>query len=448
MPAAVVPAVAVRVLTQRQWVGINRTWAAGIPQSRRSDYWAELTATASAGKEIRLFGLGEWIVERQQAFRLHHFEPVWRQGERAVRHQWVQFLLTTVSLITIYLLATRYAVQHDYSLGLLAASLAAAWGVFSAVAGNAEAFAIEGARPVIRAYEALKRELTIDASDSPSPEGNPSADGGSPPEIRFESVHFTYPRADRPILSDVNLTIHPGEVLAVVGLNGTGKTTLTKILAGLHEPTSGRVTANGVDIREIGLGAWRRQIAVVFQDFIKYQSSVKDNIVLGKALNMNNGSALAKSIDDANLSTLLASLPDGLSTPLSRAIEGGVDLSGGQWQQVALARAMFALHSGSTVLVLDEPTAHLDVRTEFTLFRQLTESARNASVVLISHRLSTVREADRIVVIDAGRIVESGSHDELMAADGKYASMFRIQASRFRTNETSVVGPSMDGDHE
>lgn len=435
VPIAVLPAIVVRVVTQRQWIGINRVWAAGVGESRRSDYWGELTSSPAEAREMRVFGFGDWAVARNQRHRLNHFEPVWQAGERAVGRQVVQFLFTAAALIGLFAAAGLEALDRGDSLGLLAAALAAGWSAFGAMAGNADAFAVEGALPAVRAHQRLVEVLGEPAVAEALPVVRPD----KPPLVRFENVSFRYPGADEDVLRDMNLEIRPGEVLAVVGVNGAGKTTLIKLLTGLYQPGAGRITADGADIADLGGSVWRHTLAVAFQDFIHYRFSVRDNIAFGRADHLHDDEAVGKAVRDAGLAPLLDRLPRGLATPLTRSTDGGVDLSGGQWQQIALARVLFALHTGARVLVLDEPTAHLDVRTEFQLFRQLIHTAREASVVLISHRLSTVREADRIVLLDNGRITESGSHDELIRAGGLYAEMFEIQARRFQ--RTSDGGP-------
>jgi ABC-type multidrug transport system fused ATPase/permease subunit len=216
-----------------------------------------------------------------------------------------------------------------------------------------------------------------------------------------------------------------------VGLNGAGKSTLIKLLAWLYQPTGGRITADGVDLDKIGPEAWRERISVVFQDFVRYQLSAADNVTLGNAAVPKDELALKAAARDAGFDEVVDRLPHGWDTPLSRSRSSGVDLSGGQWQQVVLARALYAVRTGAQLLVLDEPTAHLDVRTEFGVFERLAAHKGDATVVLISHRLSTVRKADRIVLLDDGRIAESGTHDELIALGGRYAEMFAIQAEAF-----------------
>jgi ABC-type multidrug transport system fused ATPase/permease subunit len=278
----------------------------------------------------------------------------------------------------------------------------------------------------LHSFDRLRAEL----GHPPAATGADATPAAGP--IRFENVSFTYPGTDRPVLEHLDLEIRPGELLAIVGLNGAGKSTLIKLLAWLYEPTSGRITAGGADLADIGPEAWRRQLSVVFQDFVRYQLTATDNVTLGNATVPPDEAALAAAADDAGLADVLSRLPAGWDTPLARTRTGGVDLSGGQWQRVVLARALYAVRTGAQVLVLDEPTAHLDVKTEFAVFDRLAAHRGDATVVLISHRLSTVRRADRIVLLSDGRITEMGSHEELVALGGRYAAMFTIQAERFR----------------
>jgi ATP-binding cassette subfamily B protein len=304
-----------------------------------------------------------------------------------------------------------------------------------------------GARECLTAYEKL-RALLGDGDDSAKALSSasasatatatatvsatvPSAPAPAPSLIRFEGVGFGYPGTDRSILRDLDLEIRPGELLAIVGLNGAGKSTLIKLLSGLYKPTAGRITADGTDIAALGMDCWRDRISVVFQDFVRYRLSAADNVALGQGSRPRDQAALDDAAREAGLDAVLERLPQGWDTKLSRTRSGGVDLSGGQWQQVVLARALYAVHRGASLLVLDEPTAHLDVRTEFEVFNRLAGRHSGTSVVLISHRLSTVRYADRIVLLDGGRITESGSHEELMARGGGYAELFAIQAERF-----------------
>lgn len=237
------------------------------------------------------------------------------------------------------------------------------------------------------------------------------------------------------MLEGFDLTIPAGSSLAIVGQNGAGKTTLAKLLCRLYDPQAGALEVDGVDLREIDLDAWRSRMAAVFQDFIRFELPMRDNVAPGGAPDEVIREALA----DAGA----AGLAD-LGTVLSKGYEGGTDLSGGQWQRVALARALCAVRMGAGVVLLDEPTAQLDVRGEAEIFDRILEATRDATTILISHRFSTVRHADRICVLEGGKVVELGSHDELMALGGRYRTMFELQASRFGSDAGEEEGVVYD----
>jgi ATP-binding cassette subfamily B protein len=251
--------------------------------------------------------------------------------------------------------------------------------------------------------------------------------------VRFEQVGFRYPTGSHDVLDGLDLTIGRGEVLAIVGINGAGKTTLTKLLAGLYRPTGGRILIGGEDLAGLDIAAWRRRLGVVYQDFLRYPATVRDNVALGAPEAPVRDEAVLEAIRRAGAEDLLAGLPDGLDTQLWRTGSGGRDLSGGQWQKLAIARTLYATAHGRDLIVLDEPTANLDMHAEIQFFGRVISGVRAAgvAVVLISHRLSTIRDADRIAVLDGGRITESGPHDELLARDGSYARLWRLQAARF-----------------
>ncbi|HWI03108.1 MAG TPA: ABC transporter ATP-binding protein, partial [Acidimicrobiales bacterium] len=248
---------------------------------------------------------------------------------------------------------------------------------------------------------------------------------------RFEGVRFAYPGTTRDVFTDLDLTIHPGTSLAIVGGNGAGKTTLIKLLARMHEPQGGIIRVDGTPLDHFDPAAWRRRLAVIFQDFVRYELPAADNVGFGGVGLLGDDRALSAAATKAGAADLIHRLPAGWDTPLNRQYTGGADLSGGQWQRVALARALFAVEAGAGILVLDEPTANLDVRAEAALFEDFLDLTRGLTTILISHRFSTVRHADRIVVLEGGCVVEDGSHDELLAAGGRYAGMFRLQAARF-----------------
>jgi ATP-binding cassette subfamily B protein len=434
VPLLLVPALLVSYLENRRTLAVVDTLRYAYDEEAYADVWRQATISPSAGKDIRVFGFAQWMVDRMQ----HHIAvgnaPLWNLQRRFVRSGWTTFALMAAGLVPAYAAVTVSASRGHTTIATQTAVFAAGWAIFLALADLDQVQRIVGAGAVLRSYAALRQRLAPASSQSTA------SIVDKPPLVRFEGVSFTYPHGAHPVLHELDLEIRPGELLAIVGLNGAGKSTLIKLLAGLSAPTAGRITADGVDIAALDPRAWRRRLSIVFQDFVRYPLSAEENIRLGRD---GGPSTLDLAVAQSGAGPTLARLPAGLATPLSRARSGGVDLSGGQWQQIVLTRALYATHAGAGLLVLDEPTAHLDVRTEFEVFDRLVgrraearADGRSASsrvgVVLISHRLSTVRRADRIVLLDGGRITESGTHDELVALGGAYAGMFDIQAERFR----------------
>jgi ABC-type multidrug transport system fused ATPase/permease subunit len=241
-------------------------------------------------------------------------------------------------------------------------------------------------------------------------------------EIRFRDVTFAYRPDLPPVLEGFDLVIPAGSSLAIVGVNGAGKTTLAKLLCRLYDPQSGSIEIDGVDLRELDLDEWRSRVTAVFQDFVRYERSLRVNVAPRGAPD----AAIHEALREAGADDLAD-----LDTVLAKSYANGIDLSGGQWQRVALARALCAVRLGAGVVLLDEPTAQLDVRGEAEIFKRILTATRNCTTILISHRFSTVRLADKICVLEAGRVVELGSHDELIALGGRYRTMFEMQAARF-----------------
>jgi ATP-binding cassette subfamily B protein len=421
-----------RATIRRQWVRLSAIWDAHAGDRQRMEYWADALTESPAAKEIRVFAIGAWLAERFRAQAQAWLGEIWLQRRGILRRQWWTFLLALMTGFAALYVPGAALAAGELGYGELITMVLAAWGVFAAGAMGYEAFDIEYAIGAMRAMDRLDRH-TEPARDG----GTPAPD--EPPRLCFDQVGFRYPGTDQPVLDGLDLEIRPAEVLAVVGRNGAGKTTMIKLLSGLQKPTGGRLTLDGTDLADIDVVSWRQRITAVFQDFVHYPLTVRENVALGAPEADPNDEVIWSAIDAAGATHLVERLPDGLDTLLTREHSGGVDLSGGQWQRLAIARALFAVAHGRRVLVLDEPTAHLDVRAEAEFFDRVISAVSGVTVILISHRLSTVRRADRIVVLDDGRISESGSHVELMGRGGEYADLYRLQAGRFAASRTEGV---------
>jgi ATP-binding cassette, subfamily B, bacterial len=390
---------------------------------RDSDYAYRLAVDPPAAKELRLFGLVGWTIERFTArrVRLHELQyRATRMRERSVLGSLA--LVLVANGLVFWALAT--AAVDGLGLGSVVVYAQAAVGT-SMIAFGGLSWALDGAAApvaaVLRLDAAMAAAGALPLADDPTP-----ARGRPATEIRFRGVTFGYPSSDRPVLEGFDLTIPAGSSLAIVGRNGSGKTTLAKLLCRLYDPQSGAIEVDGVDLRRFDLAQWRGRVAAVFQDFTRYELSLRENVAPAGAPDEVVRSALAAA-GAADLA--------GLDTVLSRAYAGGTDLSGGQWQRIALARALCAVYLGAGVVLLDEPTAQLDVRGEAEIFDRILAATRDCTTILVSHRFSTVRHADRICVVEHGRVVELGSHDELMAQGGRYRTMFDLQARPFSVIE-------------
>jgi ATP-binding cassette subfamily B protein len=247
--------------------------------------------------------------------------------------------------------------------------------------------------------------------------------------LTFENVTFRYPRRENDVLSNVNLTLNPGEIIALVGENGAGKTSLIKLLCRLYDPTAGKITLDGVDLRDFDTTALRRQFSVIFQDYARYDMSARDNIWFGNSQLSPDDDGIIGAAKESGAHEPISRLKDGYDNILGTLFEGGAQLSMGEWQKVALARAFL---SDAQIVVLDEPTSWMDAKAEYEVFEKFRDVMQNKTAILISHRLSTVRMADRIYVLDGGKIVETGTHDDLIQKNGTYAQLYEIQAQNYR----------------
>jgi ATP-binding cassette subfamily B protein len=399
---------------------------------RKSDYLRRLAIEPAAGKEIRVFGLADWLRERVRETYLAVIYPLWAKRRQVYLGPFVFFTACALAVIgTTFAVIGATAPEALTLTGFVVVMQVVLSGLrlgeFYPEADPQTAIGMLG-YDAVRRYRDRMRSYVEENPAALLP-GRPGTKPAS--TIHFDNVVFRYPGRDRAVFDGLDLTIPVGRCTALVGVNGAGKTTLVKLLARLYEPESGAVRLDGVDIRSYPVEQWRATLAVIFQDFLRYESSVADNIGFGAHDFLDDRAGIRAAADAVGLGEFLAALPRGLDTPLARQLTDGAELSGGQWQRVALARALFALRHGSPVIVLDEPTASLDVRAEAGFFDEFADLTHGATTLLISHRFSTVRHADRIVVLEHGKVTEQGSHEELLAANGRYAYLFRLQADQF-----------------
>jgi ATP-binding cassette subfamily B protein len=395
------------------------------PETRMQMYLETVLAREDHAKEVKLLGLGPLLLDRYRAI----FRKVF-QEDRALtirRDTWGFFLglVSTAAFYAAYAWIAVSAVRGQITLGqmtmyvlLFRQGQAAVSASLAAISGMYE--------------DNLYLSTLYDYLDTPvdAPSGFASAGPEPGDGVRFENVSFTYPGAGEPAVSDVSLHLQPGHSLALVGENGSGKTTLIKLLTRLYVPSSGRITLDGLDLAQWSPVALHRRVAVIFQDFAHYQLKVGENIGVGDVEHFDDEARWREAAELATASPFVEELPGAYQTQLGKWFKDGRELSGGQWQKIALARAF--IREGADILVLDEPTAAMDARAEAQVFEQFRELARERMGILISHRFSTVRMADQIVVIQGGRILEQGNHDALMALDGHYAHLFALQARGYR----------------
>jgi ATP-binding cassette subfamily B protein len=421
-------ALAYRV-SRRHWHDVTLVLMGRTPRLRRSYYVRTLALTPHAAKETRVFGLADWLVERYRQGWLAEMRDIWRTR----REGWLASLGIAVLVAVVEVLAIGVLVRdaHDGRL-----SAAGALVLVQAVLGasvltrydDGNWYLSELGRVLAR-VEDVQEVASLPGGLTTT--GSRSADGLPARSIRFENVSFAYPGSEERVFDGLDLELAAGQSLAIVGENGAGKTTLIKLLTRLYDPHSGRVTVDGIDLRELAPDDWHRRIGCVFQDYVRFETSAYDNVAYGNIARRADSERVLEAARLAGADAAVTRLPDGWSTVLTREVTGGADLSGGEWQRLALARALFAVRTGAGLLILDEPTASLDVRGEAQVYARFLELTRGVTTIVVSHRFSTVRRADRIVVVEHGRVLEDGTHEELVAAGGRYATMYTLQASKF-----------------
>jgi len=413
--AAVAAMLATRMVLQRTWQQEAGTESDGARGQRRTAYWTGLGTGDAVAKEVRVFGMGRWVAERRRAEAEAYLGPRWRAHRTLLRSQLLPAAMALLSGCLVLGVPAWAASAGAITSADLARYVVAGLGLLGMAGDGQLGWHVAFGRALNASLDRVRARL----QEQPLP----SAPALTSDQIVLEEVGFRYGDGP-PVLADLSLSIRPGEVVAVVGPNGAGKTTLMKLLAGLDAPTAGRASVPA-----------RSDVAVLFQDFVRYPLPLADNVTLS-APGSHDPAGITEALDLAGAGDLAATLPAGLGTPLSALFDGGVDLSGGQWQKVALARAIYGVRHGRRLLIMDEPTAHLDAGQEADFYDRVVRTLSGTTIVLVSHRLSTVRAADRIVLLDGGRITEEGSHAALLELGGAYARMFALQASRFARTET------------
>ncbi len=396
------------------------------PQRRELDYMRFLGASDETAKEVKLFDLSHFLVDRFQALANKFYIDNKRLAVKRSAWGTVFAMMGSAGYYGAYIFIILRAIDGAISIG----DLTFLAGSFRQLRSLLEGILIrftsvsQGAVYLTDFFDFFTIQPNITQPEKPVPVPKPIRQG-----FVFENVGFKYENSNRWANRHLSFTLHPNEKLALVGENGAGKTTLVKLLARLYDPNEGRILLDGIDLREYDLNELRMNVGVIFQDFIRYQMSVAQNIAVGHIEQQNDRPLIIASAEQSLAHPVIQNLPEQYEQALGRRFNQGVELSGGEWQKIALARAYM---KDAQLLILDEPTAALDARAEYEVFQRFAHLTKGKSAVLISHRFSTVRMADRILVLEKGQLLEIGSHEELLAKNGRYAELFHLQAKGYR----------------
>jgi ATP-binding cassette subfamily B protein len=396
------------------------------PAKRQMDYLRQIGGSKEAAKELKLFNLNEYLTNRFATLSDQIYKENVALSRKKLFGGGLLGVLGTMGYYGSYAYVIWRAVHGSYSIGTfyfitnaIVQASSSLQQVFSTASGIADQALF--LTDLIAFFE-MKPMVQSKPNALPSP--RPIRKG-----FEFHNVSFAYPGTERKVLKDFNFTLSPGERIALIGENGQGKTTVVKLITRLYDPTEGQILLDGVDLREYSLEDLHKEIGVIFQDFMRYEMSASENISIGRVELPHTEAEIESAADKSLAAGVIAKLAHGYDQMLGRRFEGGVDLSGGEWQKIALARAYLR---DAQLLILDEPTAALDAKSELEVFERFAELTEGKMALLISHRFSTVRMADRIVVLEGGRLVEAGNHSQLMALGGRYAAMFEMQAASYR----------------
>jgi len=396
------------------------------PIRRQMDYLRQVGGSKEAAKELKLFNLSDYLTERFKKLSWRIYEEDVALSRRRLLWTGLLAILAQLGYYSAYVLSIYRTIHGVYSIGGLTVITTA---IMQAMSNIQQAFSTASG---VADQALFLTDLLAFFEMKPAVESKPNGLSAPRPVQRgfeFRDVSFTYPGTNRRILSNFNFTLSPGERVALIGENGQGKTTVVKLITRLYDPTEGRILLDGVDLCEYDLADLHAEIGVIFQDFMRYEMTARENISIGRVEVTHAEDAIDYAAKKSMASDVISRLRNGYDQMLGRRFEGGVDLSGGEWQKMALARAYLR---DAQLLILDEPTASLDARSEFEVFERFSELTQGKMALLISHRFSTVRMADRIVVLEGGRLVEEGNHSQLVALGGRYAEMFEMQAASYR----------------